>query len=81
VLDDEDIIRYSSLGRILQLSINNYGVYAVNQLLLEFEGSGVLLYDDGFPPNYDNSTNIYFAVFRTAEDALLFKLKYNKYVI
>ena len=69
MIDDEDIKKYGR--RIVKLNIQYYEVYFFRDILKEFIGSCIELYDDG--PVGIAKNNIYFATFRTIEDADTFR--------
>ena len=71
MIDDEDIKIYKN--RIFQLNIKSYELYDFRRSIKQFVGASVELYDNGLPELHNEIDNIYFATFRTIEDARKFK--------
>ena len=71
MIDDEDIKIYGK--RIFQLNIKVYELYNFRNNIKQFNGASIELYDNGLPELQNEIENIYFATFRTIEDANKFK--------
>lgn len=71
MVDDEDIKIYGR--RIVQLNIKIYEFYNFKKILEEFPGSSIELYDNGLPELHNEIENVYFASFRTINDADKFR--------